>query len=76
MYVLGETRLSEAGQRQMEVHLRDKGYKVAWGAPCCRKRFSSKIQPGGVAVLVRDQMRIQQVIPTDVDQHYWWEQGG
>ena len=75
---LSEVRLTAAGQRQHEALLEQRGYRVAWGAPCRRKRFGSKVQHGGVAVLTRAHINVRAVVPDAKKQpeaFRCWEEG-
>ena len=45
---LGEIRLTKAGQKHFDGLFRTIGCTVAWGAPKCRKRFGSRVPPGGL----------------------------
>ena len=44
---LSETRLTKTGQQHFEGLLAAAGFRVVWGAPKKRKRFGSRVTPGG-----------------------------
>ena len=73
--VLSETRLSSAGQVEWDNKLRTTPWKAVWGAPVKRKRFDKRLPPRGVAVLVRKEMQIRQIMPNTPQRRDLWEQG-
>ena len=72
---LSEARLTAAGQRHMDIKLREQGYTALWGAPKVRKRFNSRVPPGGVAVLLREPLQGKQIMPRTAEGKAFWEAG-
>ena len=72
---ISETRLPEAAQKQYGAMLADKHHQVIWGAPCRRKRFGSRVSPGGVAVLAVKGLNMQKVAPRNAAEREAYDSG-